>query len=290
MIETSLLEQLVAFHDYKTLSAAAEHLMTSQPALSRSMRKLEEDFGVPLFERSRNRLQLNENGILAAECARQMLHEQETMIARVRALDRSRRTIAIGSVAPGPLTDLSPLLSSEYEDRTVSTELRKKEELIPMLKQGIFQLIILREFPADDEIYASPCGSEHLYVSLPESHPLASRKSVTFAEMDGTEFLQISNVGIWEDIKKAAMPHARIYLQKDNSAIKAIAAVSSMATFKTDISLRHYAPEPGRVIIPFSDESAVVHFWCCCLKKDERKFRGWFKTLETKYPDRNRHD
>lgn len=283
MIETSLLEHLVAFYDYKTLSAAAEHLLTSQPALSRSMRKLEEDFGVPLFERSKNRLLLNKNGILAAECARQILNEQEAMIARVRTLDRSRRTIAVGSVAPGPLMDLSPMLSAEYEDRTISTELCKEEELIPMLKQGIFQLIILRKVPADDEICACPCGSEHLYVSLPESHPLASRKSVSFAEMDGTEFLQISNVGIWEDIKKAEMPHARIYLQKDNSAIKAIAAVSSMATFKTDISSRHYAPEPGRVAIPFSDESATVHFWCCAMKKDERIYRIWFKALEARY-------
>lgn len=286
MIETSLLEQLVAFHDYKTLSAAAEHLLTSQPALSRSMRKLEEEFGVSLFERSKNRLLLNENGILAAECARLVLDEQEAMIARVRALDRSRRTIAVGSVAPGPLMDLSPMLSSEYEDRTVSTELRKKEELIPLLKQGIFQFIILREFPADDEIYACPCGSEHLYVSLPSSHPLASRRSVTFAEMDGTDFLQISNVGIWEDIKKAEMPHARIYLQKDNSAIKAIAAVSSMAAFKTDISLRHNAPEPGRAVIPFSDESATVRFWCCAMKKDERKYKDWFKALEARYGKR----
>ena len=283
MIETSLLEHLVAFYDYKTLSAAAEHLLTSQPALSRSMRKLEEDFGVPLFERSKNRLLLNKNGILAAECARQILNEQEAMIARVRTLDRSRRTIAVGSVAPGPLMDLSPMLSAEYEDRTISTELCKEEELIPMLKQGIFQLIILRKVPADDEICACPCGSEHLYVSLPESHPLASRKSVSFAEMDGTEFLQISNVGIWEDIKKAEMPHARIYLQKDNSAIKAIAAVSSMATFKTDISSRHYAPEPSRVAIPFSDESATVHFWCCAMKKDERIYRIWFKALEARY-------
>ena len=283
VIETSLLEQLVAFHDLKTLSAAAEHLMTSQPALSRSMRKLEEEFGVTLFERSKNRLLLNENGALAAECARRVLEEQEAMIARVRALDRSRRTIAVGSVAPGPLMDLSPMLSSEYEDRTVSTELRKKEELIPMLEHGIFQMIILREIPANDGIFTCPCGSEHLYVSLPESHPLASRKSVTFAEMDGTEFLQISNVGIWEDIKKKEMPHARIYLQKDTAALAAVAATSSMATFKTDISLRHLAPEPGRVVIPFSDESSTVHFWCCCLKKDERKYRNWFRTLEEKY-------
>lgn len=286
MIETSMLEQLVAFHDYKTLSAAAEHLLTSQPALSRSMRKLEEEFGVSLFERSRNRLLLNENGILAAERARRVLEEQKAMISGVRALDRSRRTIAVGSVAPGPLMDLSPMLSSEYEDRTVSTELRKKEELIPMLKQGIFQLIILNEIPADDELFSCPCGSEHLYVSLPESHPLAARKSVSFADMDGMEFLQISNVGIWADIKKAEMPNARIYLQKDNSAINAIAAASSIAIFKTDISLRHYAPEPERVVIPFSDESATVHFRCCCLKKDERKYRSWFSTLETRYGEK----
>ena len=283
MIETSLLEQLVAFYDLKTLSAAAEHLLTSQPALSRSMRKLEEEFGVTLFERSKNRLLLNESGILAAECARRVLEEQEAMISRVRALDRSRRTIAVGSVAPGPLMDLSPMLSSEYEDRTVSTELRKKEELIPMLKQGIFQLIILQGIPADDEIFSCPCGSEHLYVSLPESHHLASRKSVTFAEMDGTEFLQISNVGIWEDIKKKEMPRARIYLQKDTAALAAVAATSSMATFKTDISFRHLALEPGRVVIPFSDESATVHFRCCCLKKDGQKYRNWFRTLEERY-------
>ncbi len=283
MIETFLLEQLVAFSEYKTLSAAADHLLTSQPALSRSMRKLEEEFGVPLFERSKNRLLLNENGVLAADCARRVLSEQESMIARVRTLDRSRRTIAVGSVAPGPLMDLSPMLSSAYEDRTVSTELRKKEELIPMLKQGIFQLIILREIPADDEILTCYCGSEHMYVSLPESHPLASRKSVTFAEMDGTEFLQISNVGIWEEIKKAEMPHARIYLQKDRSALEAIAAVSSMATFRTDITFRHHAPEPGRVAVPFSDESATVRFWCCCLKRDAQKYRNWFGMLEARY-------
>ena len=283
MIETTLLEQLVAFHECKTLSAAAERLLTSQPALSRSMKKLEEAFGVPLFERSKNRLLLNENGILAAECAKQLLAEHDTMLSRVRALDRSRRTIAVGSVAPGPLFDLSPILSSEYEDRTVSTEIQTKEELLLMLKQGVFQLIVLRDKPVDDAICAYPCGSEHLYVSLPESHPLASRKSVTFAELDGEEFLQISQVGIWEDIKKKEMPNARIYLQKDTAALAAIVASSSMASFKTDISIRHFAPELGRVAIPFSDESATVFFWCCCLKKEDRKYRRLFRILEERY-------
>ena len=46
MIEIYLLEQLVAFETYGTLSAAAEYLHISQPALSHSMQKLEELMGV----------------------------------------------------------------------------------------------------------------------------------------------------------------------------------------------------------------------------------------------------
>ena len=72
MIEIYLLEQFYAFYKYKTLSSAAEHLHLSQPSLSRSMRKLEDIFGVPLFERQKNRMQLNETGILAAKYAKEV--------------------------------------------------------------------------------------------------------------------------------------------------------------------------------------------------------------------------
>ena len=74
-----------------------------------------------------------------------------------------------------------------------------------------------------------------------------------------------------------------MYLQRDTAALAAIVASSSMASFKTDISIRHFASETGRVAIPFSDESATVFFWCCCLKKEERKYRRLFRILEERY-------
>ena len=52
MFELYLLRQLAAFKEYGTLSEAAERLYLSQPALSRNMRKLEEEIGVPLFVRT----------------------------------------------------------------------------------------------------------------------------------------------------------------------------------------------------------------------------------------------
>ena len=47
------LHQLLTVSERGTLSAAAEELHISRPALTRSMQKLEEEFGVPLFDRSK---------------------------------------------------------------------------------------------------------------------------------------------------------------------------------------------------------------------------------------------
>ena len=62
MIELEQLKQLIAFAIYGTLSKAAEELYISQPALSRSIQKLEKTLGVELFDRKKNKMELNENG------------------------------------------------------------------------------------------------------------------------------------------------------------------------------------------------------------------------------------
>ena len=56
MIELYELRQFAAFGEAGTLSGAAETLHLSQPALSRNMKKIEDDFGITLFERKKNKL------------------------------------------------------------------------------------------------------------------------------------------------------------------------------------------------------------------------------------------
>ena len=56
MIELYLLEQIDAFARFGTLSEAARTLHISQPALTRSMRKVEELMGIPLFHRDKRKL------------------------------------------------------------------------------------------------------------------------------------------------------------------------------------------------------------------------------------------
>lgn len=62
MIELEQLKQLIAFAKHGTLSKASENLYISQPALSRSIQKLEKTLGVELFDRKKNKMKLNKNG------------------------------------------------------------------------------------------------------------------------------------------------------------------------------------------------------------------------------------
>ena len=280
MIETYLLEQLDAVAKYGTLMAAAEKLHITQPSMSRAIRKLEETVGVELFDHKGNRLELNEYGRIAAEYARRILDSQEEMVARIRMLERSRRTILLGSCAPGPLFEMPSILSSLYPEQTVSAEIRDEKTLLDGLAQRVYQLIILSHTPDDPDIVSHPCGSEHLFFSLPAGHRYADRETLRFADMDGESFLRVSEVGVWGEIDRREMPGARFLLQDDTAGLREIARSSTLPSFVTDLSLRVFGKDDSRVYVPISDPSATVNFRCCCRKEEEKRFRNWFRALE----------
>ena len=76
-MEYEELKHLIAFVKYGTLSQAAKALHLSQPVLTRSMQHLEESLGVPLFNRTKNRIRLNETGKLLFELLQQGYTEQQ---------------------------------------------------------------------------------------------------------------------------------------------------------------------------------------------------------------------
>ena len=65
MLDLNELEQLIAFADTGTLSKVAEAFHISTPSVTRSMKNIEEEFGVFLFHRTKNRIELNETGKVA---------------------------------------------------------------------------------------------------------------------------------------------------------------------------------------------------------------------------------
>lgn len=277
-IETYLLEQLSAFRRAGTLSGAAETLHISQPALSRSMQKLEKELQVPLFLHGRNRLHLTETGKIAADYADRILQMQNEMVSLLQSYERSLKTIAIGSCAPGPL--LMPVaFAQSFPGKTITTELNASEqELIGSLKKEALHLIFLSH-PYSDELTESRFWSdEHLFISVIPAHPAAvySNQGVSFRDMDGETFLMNRSIGLWNAIVHQYLPHSRFVLQTDMEALETVVNTSTLPSFATDLANRLYQNRfRNRVLVPITDESACMSFYAVYLKKNRKKLSPW---------------
>lgn len=273
MIDTYKLEQLNAFARLGTLSKAAEAMNISQPALSRSMQRLEEDLGVTLFERSRNKLVLNEAGLLAAEYAARIIAEGDEMTERVRALSRSGNTLSFAADAPGPLMYFTAEFARRFPDLTVTTAQKEKPALMAGLKAGEYLFIFLSQSVREKGLHCHKCLSEHLMLSVLPAHPAAAYNSISFADMDGASFLMFSQVGFWDEIVRHAMPNARFLLQHDFSDFGEIVNTTSLPSFATDLTLPMRSRESNRVFVPFSDPEATVTFYLVCRAVDKARVR-----------------
>lgn len=280
MIEIHLFEQLVAFASCGTLSSAAEQLHISQPALSRSMQRLEEELGVKLFDRQKSRLSLNENGELAVRYARSLLMQENFMIEQIREFDRKRRTISVGSCTPILIPDFVSLLSSLYEGMTISTEVTGDPGLAEHLKQNKYHLALLHEKPDEDIYYSLPVEREHLYVSLPPVHPLADADGLYLKDLDGQTFLLYSQIGFWDGLCRQKMPTARFLLQQDYNVLGELVENSAFPAFTTDYVMKRSRQESDRIAVPILDEEANVTYYCTCLRSEKARFKAVFEHFQ----------
>ncbi len=281
MIEIYLLEQLDAFARLGTLSKASEELHLTQPSLTRSMQKLEELIGVPIFERTKNKLSLNENGLIAAEYARRILDEEDRMVDHLRALDRSTRTISVGAVAPGPLIEFVPSLSALFPDMSIVSEVKTEDELIDGLGSSLYQFVILTHLIEDENLISEKYGDEQLFVSLPKKHRLSKKKKLSFRELNGESFLMLSEVGVWDKLVRENMPDSSFLIQNDQNALGELIEASNLPNFATDITIRAYEnmqiPSRNlsdRVLIPISDESATMDFYIVANKDLPSRYKS----------------
>lgn len=270
MVEIYLLEQLDALARKGTLVAAAEELHLTQPTLSRSMRRLEEEFGVPLFERSNKKIKLNENGLLAADYAARILTLEREMEQRIRLLEQSRHTLSFGAVSPGPIKELVPQLTDFAANMVVSAEVKKENELIDGLREGRYQLIALNRSVDMDDFFCMKVCSERLYYCFkPVDHPV-SKDGIYFKDINGRSILMPVEVGFWNDVIERYLPDSKIIVQEGNESVNIIAENSTLPAFSSDIAMRHNVVRPARVAIPILDEEATADYYCVCRKSDKR--------------------
>lgn len=278
MFELIQLEQLLAIDKYKTLSKASEKLLISQPALSRSIQRLEDELQISLFTRQKNKITFNENGKLALEYAKKIIDASYEMKERLLEFDRSHHTINIGSCAPAPMWKLAPEISNLFPDFTISSEMKTSEELINGLKDNTYQIIITADKIAIPNTITHKYCNEHLFVSLPPAHPLAEHKTLSLSELNGQSVLILSDIGLWYDICKAKMPDSMFLIQKEVSALNELRRTSALPSFATNLTSSKNNSE-NRILIPLTDPEVNITFYINYKKSYEKQFKSIINSL-----------
>lgn len=255
MLDLNELSQLAAFARLGRVSRVAEEFHISTPSITRSMQHLEEAFGVKLFIRSKNRIELNDTGLRAAEAAVRLLKATEEAVRQVREYDARKHTIIIKSCAPAPLWEMLRRLSVDRPEMTISSAICQNDEVLSAWNDCLCDIAIL-PFTVDG---AREYMHENLFVCVPYDHALAQHETLSFNDINGFNFLLRTELGFWDTLCREKMPASRFLVQPDALVFEELVRASSLPCFTTDYV--HIDEYPNRVRIPLSDPEAQVTFY-----------------------------
>ncbi|MFH5810885.1 LysR family transcriptional regulator [Companilactobacillus sp. FL22-1] len=286
MIDNYLLEELVAFSKYGTFAATADHLMVTQPTVTRGMQKLEDELGVKIFNRQPNNISLTDTGNLAVTEAQKVLAQNQTFIDTVRHYENSHQFIKIASVAPGPLIFINDIRNQLSSKIKVEDSLIKENDVLPNLMNNNFSFIITDKEISNDEVESYFIGSETLSVNLDKFTYLANKKSVTFAELKGMSFIVIDRIGIWKDIIQKNIPGAKFMYQQQADSFTEITKYSNFPYFSTNIArFTNYHPtkDDDRVNVKISDDASKIAFYATYLKNNKKLVMPTIENINTNW-------
>lgn len=277
MINPELLAELVAFKKYGTLSATAEHLLITQPSVTRGMKKLEQEIGVTLFNRGANKIELTATGELAAQEAEKLLKSQEVFIEKVINFDKSQQSIKLGSVAPGPLlfTQYEYDQNSFEQKLTFNNQLITPEDVPSDLVTYKEQIIFSHQEIQTEEIESLYLGSEQLSVKIDKFNPLSQQKSVSFADLTGLSFLVVQDIGPWKNICETYIPKAKFLYQEDLNSLDELTRYSNFPVFRSNLTRLDQSrnEDDNRKEVQINDQHNSLPIYASYLKNKENKTR-----------------
>lgn len=267
------LKQLIVISEYKTLSKASEILAISQPALTRSMQKLEEELEVTLFYRTKNKIVLNDNGELAVKYAKKIIKETENMKNNLILYNQSKEVIPLGTIAPMPTIGLRAIFHKLYPHTKINeTILTDENKLIQGLHNNDYSLIVLSHPIIQKEYTNIPFFKEKLFLSVPTNHPLASYKEISFSHLNGKSVLLRRNLGYWKDLKEKVIPDSVLIFEDNEEILNELIKSSTLPSFRTNISIQRLKEKEDRIYIPFIEKEAEIEFYIIYKKTDKQLF------------------
>lgn len=189
------LGQLKAFEAVTRLgsfSGAARELYVTQPAISKKIRLLQEEVGLPLLEQVGKGIHLTDAGQLLLGVCRDWLETWsrfEQSIADLQGLKQGRLRIAVVTTSKYFMPRVLGPFCARYPGIDVAMEVINRDRLLERLARNDDDLYIMGVPPQDLDVVSEPLISNPLVVVAPAAHPLALRSRIRLRELADQFFL-----------------------------------------------------------------------------------------------------
>lgn len=192
-MEFSQLEGLLAIARSHSFSRAAEQLGRTQPAISIAIKKLEDEIGAPLFDRSRKDVTLTDAGRVLYEYAQKIINLRGQAVSAIEEL----RQLHSGKVSIGANESTSlyflPRIILAFRERypNIKVEVfRSSSERLPQdIKDRNLDFGIVSFEPTDGEVESFPIMEDDLALILPPEHRLVKKGKLTIKDLGEETFL-----------------------------------------------------------------------------------------------------
>lgn len=193
-----VLHNFLTVADAGNITSAAETLCVSQPALTKSIQKLESEVGTPLFKRVPKGVQLTQAGEILMHHARVMENEYRHATARIAELAGTEQgSLRIGAGPIWMVKILPPVVArfqENHADVRVSLVGGVIDTLVPALISGDLDLICVSlDFPDRSEINRIALFNINHVVIADPTHPLADQRNVTAKELSKQRWLTLKS-------------------------------------------------------------------------------------------------
>lgn len=194
------------------MSKAADILYVSQPNLSISITHLEEDLGVPLFDRRRGKIVLNENGKRFLKSVNQILAILDSAVHSFERTEGEKMTLSLAL-----MSDEHELLKEfikSYPDINISCQHLNQSACIEALHDHEIDLALMTIDPFDTQIGFEKIYEGEFALLLSDTHPLAEKEHISYRDLTNEELAMDStftDIDLFRNstLKRGLMPLIR---------------------------------------------------------------------------------
>lgn len=145
MIDNKLLEYLIVFYKEGSLLKASEVLHLSEPSLSKAMKSLEDEIGLKIFDRKKNKLSLNEDGLKLLPFINEVINSDRILVKKAQEIKEKRNKISIGYTAPSIFYKYSDIFMNKIIKVEISTILDEEDNLIKDIANDKYDVIFINK-------------------------------------------------------------------------------------------------------------------------------------------------